>query len=271
MRPLNALEILPEALAWSTAHVHPFFLLGLFTLVLNLVGALIFKRISDQSRLESLKRQIMALVLKMRLKSRRIGDIMRLQWRILLMNIRYVGITLPPATVIIAVMVLCLYGFEAYFSYEPIRPGQLFSVVVKMSPDAKASPELDETTLPEGIALIEHDARLGRWVFRAVSKGAYEIAYTYDGVKFTKSVVVGRKMAKLNATNVHADWFTTYMYSTGEPHIPSTLTDVIEASVDYTPLRSSISLFGWRPEWISFFFIVAIVYLLISRKLFDIN
>lgn len=271
MRPLSALEILPEALKWSAAYVHPFFLLGLFTLVLNLVGALLFKRISDQSRLETLKRQIMALVLEMRLRGRCIGDVMRLQWRILLMNIRYVGITLPPATVIIAVMVLCLYGFEAYFSHEPIRPGHLFSVTVRTAPDAKASPELDESALPKGITFIEHDARLNRWVFRAITEGTYDIGFIYEGARFAKRAVVSSSMAKLNVTKAHADWFTSYLYSTGEPPMPEALSDVHEASVSYAPLRSSISLIGWRPEWISFFFVVAIVYLLISRKLFDIN
>lgn len=271
MKVLNIFDLILELFSFTTAYVHPFFLLGLFALALSFLGGLIFKRVSNQEKMGVVVNQIWFQLLELRLPNRTMGEFLRAQKQILILNFNYLLLSILPSLIIIIPIVLALVGFENYFSLRAVRPGEVFTVDIILAAAADKRPTLERERIPEALTFIEADPEFSRWVFRANSPGQFSIPFVYQGLPFTKHLVVSRTIERVSPVNGFHNW-TAYLYQNNEQPLSPSLKDKLkEVRLNYRPITSPIPIFGWKMDWLSFFMLSSLVFILVTKKMLKIR
>ncbi len=268
MKLLDVFDALPLAVSWMGSWTHPFYPLGLLAFGVTLLAGFCFKRFSNQRALAQIRREIGTGYLELILNRGIFGELIRTQGRLLVLNLMYLKNALPAIFVIIVPVIVVLNSFNSFFAYYPLRVGEVFSI--KIEGEGAAGIAVVENEIPDGLRFIENDSLLGRVVFRAMREGEYRVPLVTGDAAFGKTVVVGKGIKKLAA--VTRDRGFMDMLYTFNPGDPEKLPDGVDAvTVDYPHVESSVSFFGWRPGWLSFFIIVSLVPIIFLRKFFDIN
>ena len=106
-------------------------------LVVSLVAAigmlLVYKRTSNQDRLEAVKRQIHACLFEIRLFKDDVPAILRAQTEILRHNAKYLALSLVPMLWMIVPLTLVIAQLQFHYGYRGLRPGEDFIVKARLS------------------------------------------------------------------------------------------------------------------------------------------
>src|ERR1035437_7356407 len=107
--------MLPAAYTWS-----------LTAIAIAVACALlcVFKRCSDQARIQVAKRKIRAYLLAFRLFGDEPAMIFKSQWQLLVWNLRYLALMLRPTVVTIVPLALLLFHLDAVYGRRPLRAGE---------------------------------------------------------------------------------------------------------------------------------------------------
>src|SRR5690348_2010620 len=101
-----------------------------------LVGStmlMVFKLVSNQKAISSVKAKLMAYLYEMRLFVDDPLLVWKAQWGLIVANIRYVFLMMTPALVMSVPMLLILGQFECFFGYTPLKPGESAIVTMQMT------------------------------------------------------------------------------------------------------------------------------------------
>ena len=264
-------DIFPEMVSFATGVVHPFFFLGCFALMISLVGGWAYKQLSDQEKLSTISRKIRLNLLVFRMPSRGMAEILRAQGRVVWHNLEYVSIAALPSLVVVVPVVLALFSFENYFAFKPVSIGDVVAVDVVLVGAPKETPRLVSVSNPEGLILLEKDPLLSRWVFRGKAEGDYTLVFQLGPQTFTKGIVISSHLARVAQTNSFSSW-TDWIVGNGEIRLPHELRGIIQSvNVGYQPRQASLALFGWHMDWLSFFLLFSLVFVLFTKRLLHIQ
>ncbi len=266
MKIVSAFDLVPESLAWMGAIAHPFYVLGLIAFLSSIVAGVVYMRVSKQEELGAITREIKTAHLEMALNLRYLGELPAIQKKIIVLNFKYLQKALLPICVVLVPMVCLLISLDSFFAYRPIAVGDIFSIAVKMTSGKPAELRVAEAEI-EGARLIETDPLLHRAVFRSVRDGEFEIPLEIHGMRVSKKIVVGDGIKKITAVKKDRG-FLDAVYGFENEDLPSGVESV---SVDYALLKSPVSFFGWRPDWLAFFVIVSLSSIVILKQILDIK
>lgn len=246
--------------------------LVLISIVASVGILLIFKRVSNQDRIDAVKRRIQASLFEIRLFNDDLRAIMRSQVDILRHNFSYLRLQLVPLVFILPPVILLMAQLQPYYGYEGLEIGESVLVKAQMrSPssangagftlDDKPAVTLD---VPTGLKLetpgvwVPSKGELV-WRMSADQAGEYELQFEIGGQKYSKSVRVTDRTVRRSPRRVSslADQF---LYPVEDP-LPKTA-PFRSLSVTY-PEDPEVLL---MPRWMWIFFVLTIVFAFALRK-----
>ena len=243
----------------------------LISAVVSVGILLIFKRVSNQERIEGVKRKIHAALFEIRLFNDDLGAILRSQFDILRHNLSYLRLQLFPLLFILPPVVVVMAHLQPYYGYGGLEIGESTLLKVQMrSPGGDATefllddkPEVD-LDVPDGLKLetpgvwVPSKGELV-WRLSAQEPGDYEIQVTSQGETFSKTVRATDRTTRRSPKRVTsvADQF---LYPVEAPF--SAVDPIQSISVGYPEDPEFLLM----PRWMWIFFVLTIVFAFALRK-----
>jgi len=242
----------------------------LISVVVSIGILLIFKKVSNQDRIDAVKRSIQASLFEIRLFNDDLGAILRSQVDILRHNGSYLRLQLFPLLFILPPVLVIMAQLQPFYGYRGLETGEpvLFKVEMQQPGDDvelllsdKPAIELD---VPAGLELQTPAVWVPSkgqmiWQIAATDPGDYLLEVQLDGQSFPKTIRVTDRTVRrspLRATSI-GDQF---LYPV-EP--PLSKDGPIRAiSVAY-PEDPELLL---MPRWMWIFFVLTIVFAFALRK-----
>jgi hypothetical protein len=232
------LQCLPEANWMSTYHsiansifeflLAPFghdaawFDLLLWPVAMGIGALQVYKYVSNQKAIASVKRQIGMHLLEIRLFRNDIAQVLISTGKIVAKNFLYIGHNLVPLLVMIVPMVLVMVQLVSHYAYRPSEPGAVEVLRLTLDPEAADSARGATLSLPEGVSLDAPRVRTadGRvfWRLRADESGDHVLTVTVGDESFEKGWAVGGKNRQIPVKRLRS--WEALLYP-GEASIPS--------------------------------------------------
>ena len=242
----------------------------LISAVVSVGILLIFKKVSNQDRIDAVKRKIQASLFEIRLFNDDLGAILRAQVDILRHNASYLRLQLFPLLFILPPVLVIMAQLQPFYGYTGLNVGESILLKVEMQQqDGDAEfllgdkPSI-EMKLPNGLELRTPAVWIPSrgqmvWKFAAEEPGDYILDVQLDGQSFPKTVRVTDRTVRrspLRPTSV-GDQF---LYPVEKPF--SKDGPIRSISVAY-PEDPELLL---MPRWMWIFFVLTIVFAFALRK-----
>jgi uncharacterized membrane protein (DUF106 family) len=237
------------------------------------VGILyIFKWVSNQDRLDDIKRRIHASLFEIRLFNDDLRAILRAQLDILRHNLSYLRLQLVPLLFILPPVIVLLAQLQPYYGYRGLEVGEPVLFQVAMRPHGSSDPggfELGDKPpirldVPAGLTLetpavwVPSKGEL-TWRLAADSPGDYTIGVEIGGESFAKSVRVTDETVRRSPRRV-SSWSDQFLYPVEDP---LTKASPIRAITLAYPEDPELLL---MPRWMWIFFVLTMVFAFALRK-----
>jgi uncharacterized membrane protein (DUF106 family) len=232
------------------------------------VGMLIvFKKTSNQARLEAVKKQIHACLFELRLFSDDLPAILRAQGEILRHNLRYLGLSLVPMAVMLVPLGLIVAQLQFHYGYRGLRPREDFVVKVQLKEGrADARPEA-ALVVPAGLTVetpavwIASERELA-WRLRAREWGDYELKVRVDGQEYAKTAQVAPSVRRRSPVRLAPGFVNQFLYPAEDP-LPG---DSPVASIAVGYREDEVSVLGWSVNWLVLFLLLSIAFAFALRR-----
>jgi len=231
------------------------------------VGMLwVYKRTSDQKRIDAVKSKIHAGIFEMRLFSDDPLAIFRAQADVLRHNVAYFGLSLVPLAWMIVPIVLLIAQLQFRFGYEGFAPGDETLVRAQLADDWRADlagvreGERPPIALeaPEGVELLTPAIWLPSrdeviWRIAVRERGDHELRVRLGETEVAKSLRARDGVLRRSPLR-HAGSFLDQVLYPAEPPLPAGPLRAIE--VEYPEAGTTLGM----PTWLVLFFVLSIVF-----------
>ena len=225
------------------------------------IGMLVvFKRTSNQAKLEAVKRQIHACLFEIRLFKDDLPAILRAQMEILRHNLKYLALSVVPMLWMIVPLLLVIAQLQFHYGYRGLRPGEDFIVKARLKDDAQSRPAVS-LQAPPGLEVatpavwIPTERELA-WRLRARDWGDYELKLRLGDQEYSKSAQVSKQVRRRSPERLEPGFWSELLYP-AEPALPK---QSRVASIALAYPEDSVSIFGWHVNWLVAFFVLSIAF-----------
>ena len=231
----------------------PFFALLILSLLISLIIVLIYKYTTNQQLMKQLKEEIKGYQKQMKELRQHPEKALDVQKKAMQANMKYMGHSMK-ATLITFIPIIIIFGWmNSHLAFEPIMPGQEFSVAVNL---AKGETATIEAIAPDGIELTGNstrEAENGQALFTMEAKksGEYLLEFKADDQSYTKELIVTNE----RAYSPQAQLFR---------NLP-----VKSIAINYQPTKI-INLGFLRLGWLWSYILFSIVFSMVLRKIMKI-
>jgi len=242
---------------------------------------LVYKRTSNQPKLDAVKRQIHACLFEIRLFSDDLPAILRAQAEILGHNVRYLGLSLVPMLWMLVPLVLVIAQLQFHYGYEGLKPGQDFLLKLRLrdgwaadagsaAGGASARPPA-RLEVPAGVT-VETPAvwipteREVAWRLRAREWGDYSLKLQLGSQEYAKAVQVSSVVRRRSPVRLAAGFLNELLYPAEEP-LPRA--GPLESITIAYP-EASVSFFGFGVNWLVAFVVLSVAFAFALRKPFGV-
>lgn len=235
------------------------------------VGILwIFKKVSNQDRIEAVKRKIQAALFEIRLFNDDLGAILRAQMDILRHNLSYLRLQLfpllfilPPVIVIMA-QLQPFYGYSGLEAEEPVllkmemqRPSEDIEFLLSDKPSV-------DLEVPDGLELRSPAVWVPSkgqmiWQLAATAAGDYQLQVRVEGQSISKSVRVSDRTLRRSPLRA-SSLGDQFLYPVEPPLAKDGPVRSISVAYPEDPE------FLLMPRWMWIFFVLTIVFAFALRK-----
>ncbi len=240
--------------------LNPLLSIVILTFIITLTSTLIYKKVTDQEVIKSLKSEMKELRNQMKEFKDDIKKVEELQKKSLEKSMVHFKHTMKPMFITMIPILIIFSWFYAHLAYLPITPGQDFTTSVIFN---KAIDKDVELIVPEGIDLISnskqtvihtqtkgwiftHDLYYVNWTLKG-KEGEYVLVYNYNNQEYKKDLLITNDL----------DY--------KKPSESITGSDIKEIKID----NQEMKIFGLRWFWI--YFILAIIFNSTLRKIFKVQ
>ncbi|MBW2963287.1 DUF106 domain-containing protein [Candidatus Woesearchaeota archaeon] len=233
----------------------PFWAILILSLIISLAITLVYKFATNQKKMKELKDEMKANQKKMKEMKNEPQKLMAMQKEAMKKNMEYMKHSFK-ATFITLIPILIIFGWmQAHLAYQPIMPGDEFSVTTIFNEDIEGEVEI---VVPEEIEVLGETKQEANsevaWKLKALEEGDYFIDFKNEGKVVSKEVIVSKSLKY--AEPIEDKWKKTF--------------GVIQ--IDYnklTPL-GKFSIFGWQPGWLAWYIVFSVVFSMSLRKILRI-
>jgi len=239
----------------------------LISLVAAIAMLLVFKKTSNQDRLEAVKRQIHACLFELRLFSDDLPAILRAQGEILRHNLRYLGLSIVPMLVMLVPLVFVIAQLQFHYGYRGFRPSEDFLVKVQLKEGRADARPAASIEAPGGLDVVTPPVwipteRELAWRLRAEQWGDYELKVHVDGQEYVKTAQVSRAVRRRSPVRLEPGFVNQVLYPAEDP-LPDE-SPVAAITVAYA--EEDVSVLGWPVNWLVLFFVLSVGFAFALRR-----
>jgi len=237
------------------------------SLAVSILMLLVFKKTSNQRRLEAVKRQIHASLFEIRLFSDDLPAILRAQAEILRHNLEYLGLSAVPMLVMLVPLVFVIAQLQFHYGYRGLRPSEDFLVKVQLKEGQAPTRPAAALEAPAGLAVVTPavwipSERELAWRLRAERWGDYELKLRLDGQEYAKTAQVSEAVRRRSPARLEPTFLNQLLYP-AEDALPA---ESPVASIALTYPEDDVSVFGWHVNWLVAFFLLSVAFAFALRR-----
>lgn len=276
MSLLNALlRVVFDGLLWPFHGLAPWVGLTVVSILTAILMLLLFKKTSNQDKLEAVKRRIHAGLFEIRLFNDDLRAILRAQAEILRANLKYLGLSLVPMVFILPPLVLIMAQLQFQYGYRGLERGATALLEVELAgegDDPLAERPNLTLQLPTGLRLDSPPVWIPSeremvWRLVAEGDGELEALIGLDGERYSKSVRVAEGLSRRSPERRRGTFLNQLLYPAEAP-LPKD--GPIEAiRVGYP--GADVGFLFWETHWMVWFFLLSIVFAFLLRNRFGVT
>jgi len=236
-------------------NLSPLWGLVILALLISVLVTLVYKYFTNQEEMKKLKDQQKEFQQKMKELRSNPEEMMKVQKEAMKANMEYMKHSFKPM-LITMIPVLLIFGWMAgHLSYEPIYPGETYSVSAYFLEGVNGTTQLiaDNQTQILDEESKEITNKQASWNLKS-EEGLRTLTVKQGETEQKKTVMITKEFTAEDA-------FTLYPHS-----------NIEKIQINYKDLKplGSISIFGWHPSWVGLYIILSLVFSLGLRKLFKL-
>ncbi len=228
----------------------------ILSLVITLGMTLIYKFMTDQTKMRALKDEMKALQKKMKELQKEPKKAMAVQKQVMEKNMEYMKHSFKVTLITFIPIILIFAWLNANIAYDPIKPGEEFKVTLFFD-----KPEARFVTMTEhnGLILLNNETQeilsdIATFEMKAEKEGKFLIIFNYNNRTEDADVIISE--TKYGAANKVIK--------------NSSLKRININYQKARPLGKDFSIFGWHPGFLSIYLIFSIISSIIFRKVFNV-
>ena len=129
----------------------PIYAVIFISFVISVIIVFVYKWMTNQNEMKRLKEDLNSFQKKMKEAKDNPEKLMQLQKEAMSTNMTYMGKSMKP-TFITFIPILLIFGWmSAHFAFEPLMPGQEFTLIATMVKDVEGNVSI---TVPEGLEVV---------------------------------------------------------------------------------------------------------------------
>ncbi len=233
----------------------PFLGILIVSFVISLIIVLAYKYFTNQEAMKQIKEQQKGYQHRMKELRNSPEEAMKIQKEAMSKNFEYMKHSFK-ATFITIIPIIIIFGWmNSHLLYEPIYPGESYSVTAKfvsgLAGEAELLADKDTELLSPARQLINSDTT---WTLKS-SAGEHFITIKAGGAEQSKKVLITKELRIEQPLSL-------YQHS-----------DIEQIKINYKkllPLGPAVSILGWQPGWLGIYIIFSIVFSLVLRKLLKV-
>lgn len=237
-----------------------------FISLLTAAGVLlIYRTVSNQAGIAAVRRAIVAALLEMWLFRDDLIVVFRAQGRLLRHSLRYFGYSLTPLAWMIVPLFLLFVQLQHVYGYRPLEVGGQAIVKVRLAGDGSlVDVALDGDS---GIAVVTPGLRIESlrevdWRIAAVRAGRQTVTVRAGDTRAAKAVVVGEIRGRFSPVRPSRHLLDQLLRPV-ESAIPASV-PIRSISIAYPD--ATVSVLGWRWNWVVAFLVFTIGFGLVLQK-----
>jgi uncharacterized membrane protein (DUF106 family) len=250
------------AFSWAP----PILSLAILSVLVGIGMLWVYGKTSNQGKIRSVKRQLHALLLEMRVYADEPRITLRTQRSLLAANLRYMGLALRPALWMAIPIALLLVHLEAFYGRAPLPAGAETIVTAAIRGAGGAPPEL---LPPPGVEISAPPVRIldrgeVSWRVRPLGDLSGQLRFRVGGHIIAKTIEAGGRPRFIPGKSVRP-----VLSALWHPDQPRIDTD----DVDWVEIRypdADVGLWGIRLNWLVWFVIISMLAALALRKRFGV-
>ncbi|MFO8016397.1 MAG: EMC3/TMCO1 family protein [Candidatus Woesearchaeota archaeon] len=265
--------------------LNPLVAIILLSFILALIITIIYKYMTDQELMKTLKSDIKSMQKEMKQLRDKPQKMMEVQKKAFEKNMKYMMQSMKPTLVTFIPIILIFGWLSGNFAYEPVSPGEKFSTYIFFEDEDAA--EQAEIIVPEGLTLLsgrtsdvnmigaednpdelpfdnhyltsrrygkvfddDTDVYFAGWELEGKA-GKYTIEYVVDGKNYFKDVIVSRVRYEDPIKEVHDGTVSGVIIDQGKLVI--------------------LNIFGWGIGWLGTYIIFSIIFSMGLRKILKLH
>lgn len=229
----------------------PLVALTIITILLSLVMTLVYKWMTDQTQMKLLREDLKKYQKQVKENKDNTDKLLDLQKKVMDINLQYMMQSLKPMAVTMLPVLLVFSWLSGHYAYEPLYPGQDFSVEVAAAPGITGHVVLDAPELTVDQAEKELVDGKANWKIKG-KEGEYFLSIKTQGNEYNKEILITPQQ----------------QYATPQAKISDGILDTI--SVQMKPL-TVLNLFGWELGWLGTYILFSVLFTVMWRKMLDVQ
>ena len=231
--------------------MHPLFSLIILSFFISLIITLVYKAMTDQDLMKQLKAEMKEFQKEMKELKDHPEKMMAVQKKAMQTNMKYMGLSMKP-TLVTFIPIIIIFGWmHAHLAYEPILPGQDFTVTTQFK-NAEGNIKL---SVPEGLRIIsssiqEIEYDKSNWVLNGIL-GEYVLEYEFEDIKYTQELIISNQLEYKS------------------PIKPVKNDKLKSLNINNQKLKV-MNLFGWQVGWLGTYIIFSLIFSLSMRKMMNL-
>ena len=232
-------------------NMNPFWGIVILSFAISLLIVIIYKLVTNQEEMKKLKDEQKEYQKRLKGLKSNPEEMMKVQKEAMKKNMAYMKHSFKP-TLITFIPIILIFGWmNAHLVYEPIYPGETFSVTAMFEESLTGEAELVGDEDIELISEVKQEIKENQatWNLKS-STGEHFLTVKVGNDEQTKKVLITKELKYEEAISL-------YQHS-----------DIEKIQVNYNKLKpaGNFSLFGWKPGWLGWYIIFSIVFSMGLRK-----
>ncbi len=233
----------------------PFLGILIISLLLALLTSLVYKFFTNQEEMKRLKEEQKVFQKQMKELKEHPEELMRIQKEAMKSNMEYMKHSFKASLITLLPLLIIFSWMTAHLSYEPIFPGEKYSLTAQFAPGVGGEAEI---IINQGTTLLseaKQEVEGGHATWRLQSEAGEHILTVKGGTEQQSKKVFITKQLQYEAP------ISTFQDS-----------EILSLRINYNELRplGDFSLFGWKPGWLGWYILLSLLFSLGLRKLLKI-
>jgi uncharacterized membrane protein (DUF106 family) len=234
----------------------PFWAIVIIALFVSLLITVIYKFATDQELMKSLKAELKSYQEQMKQLKDNPQKAMEVQKLAMKKNMEYMKHSFKPTLITFLPIILIFGWMNAHLMYEPIYPGETYTVTAVFKEGVEGTAELipDEGThvIDDAVKDITREVT---WKLKSTEEGIHTLSIAFGDQLVSKNVLITKELK-------YEEPVTTIPHS-----------DLERVQINYHKLRplGNVSILGWKPGWLGVYIIFSIIFSMGLRKLFKLH